>query len=182
GRAVPLAPFLASRRRLPAERRLPVTFSQLFGLVAMVLTHEVARVPLDTPATVDWFGGALPLTLFGLGSIVAFLAWALLAVYRLMRVELQFRALPWAWLGFTLFLMAYGEGLAWHALGRETTPAAAWLAAPLGVAGSLVYAALFAEPKSVIAYRGLVAALRRGDRRRAGSLLPLWLPTYVIFA
>ena len=182
GQAVALATILAFRRKLPAERRLPVTFSQLFGLVAMVLTHEVARVPLDTSATVDWFGWALPLSLFGLASIVAFLAWALLAVYRLMRVELQFRALPWAWLGFALFLMAYGEGLAYHWLRREAVPAAAWLAAPLVVAVFLVYAALFAEPKSVIAYRGLVAALRRGDRRRAGALLPLWLPTYVIFA
>jgi len=182
GQAVALATILAFRRKLPAERRLPVTFSQLFGLVAMFLTHEVARVPLDTSMTVDWFGWTVPLSLFGLGSIVAFLAWALLAVYRLMRVELQFRALPWAWLGFVLFLMAYGEGLAYDALRREAAPASAWLAAPLVVAGFLVYAALFAEPKSVIAYRGLAAALRRGDRRRAGSLLPLWLPTYVIFA
>ena len=182
GQAVALAAILAFRRKLPTERRLPVTFSQLLGLVAVWFTHQVARVPVDSPVTVDWFGWALPLSLFGLGSIVAFLAWALLAVYRLMRVELQFRALPWAWLGFVLFLMAYGEGLAWHALRQEAVPAAAWLAAPLAVAGSLVYAALFAEPKSVIAYRGLVAAVRRGDRRRAGSLLPLWLPTYVIFA
>ena len=182
GQAVALAVILAFRRKLPTERRLPVTFSQLLGLVAVWFTHQVARVPVDSPVTVDWFGWALPLSLFGLGSIVAFLAWALLAVYRLMRVELQFRALPWAWLGFVLFLMAYGEGLAWQALRQEAVPAAAWLAAPLAVAGSLVYAALFAEPKSVIAYRGLVAAVRRGDRRRAGSLLPLWLPTYVIFA
>src|ERR1041385_2797030 len=43
-------------------------------------------------------------------------------------------------------------------------------------------AALFAEPKNIIAYRGLAAALRRRDARRAGSLLPLWLPTYLIFA
>jgi len=112
GQAVALAAILAFRRKLPAERRLPVTFSQLLGLLALGLTREVARVPLDTPATVDWFGWALPLSLFGLGSIVAFLAWALLAVYRLMRVELQFRALPWAWLGFAPILMAQAEGLA----------------------------------------------------------------------
>ena len=33
GQAVALASILAFRRKLPAERRLPVTFSQLFGLV-----------------------------------------------------------------------------------------------------------------------------------------------------
>jgi len=97
-------------------------------------------------------------------------------------VELQFRALPWAWLGFILFLMLYGEGLAYHELRAAAAPPWAWLAVPLTVAGFLVYAALFAEPKSIIAYRGLVAALRRGDARRAGPLLPLWLPTYLLFA
>jgi len=53
---------------------------------------------------------------------------------------------------------------------------------PLFVAGALTYAALFAEPKNIIAYRGLVAALHGGDARRAGSFLPLWLPTYLLLA
>jgi hypothetical protein len=182
GQTVALAAILALRRKMPAERRLPVTFSQLLGLVAIALTYQIGRVPLNGEMTIEWFGWALPPSLFGLGSILAFLAWALLATFRLMRVELQFRALPWAWIGFALFLMLYGEGLVYGALRREAAPASAWLAVPVTVAGMLVYAALFAEPKSIIAYRGLVAALRRGDGRRAGSLLPLWLPTYVIFA
>jgi len=182
GQTVALAAILAFRRKLPAERRLPVTFSQLLGLAAIALTHEVGRLPRDGAITVDWFGWPVPLALFGLVSVLAFLAWALLAIFRLMRIELQFRALPWAWLGFILFLTLYGEGLAYGTLRREPVGPAAWLVVPLVVAGGLAYAALFAEPKNIIAYRGLVAALRGGDARRAGSLLPLWLPTYLLFA
>jgi hypothetical protein len=185
GHALALLAVLAFRRKLPGERRLPVAGSQLVGLLAMfVARFATAGGGLsDAPAgQVGWFDLTLPAPVFWLVSIAAFALWALLGCYRLMRVELQFRAAPWVWFAFLLFVVGWVEGLAWPTLLDAPGGPARWLVAPAVLVGGLTYVALFAERKDPLAYRALGAAFARGDLGRAWTLLPLWLPSWLLFA
>lgn len=187
GQAVALAAALMFLRKLPGGRRLQVNFSHALGVLAAVIGPAgdagpawLLRVGRGVES-VAWYGFELDPSGFAMASLVVFLAWALVAAYRLMRVELQFRSQPWVWPLFVLFLMLYAEGFLYHLMvGLEAR--AAWLMAPLAVAIALVYVAAFTAPKDVVRHRWFVAALRQGRWRRAGELMPLWLPTYVIAA
>jgi hypothetical protein len=185
GHTVALLAVLAFRRKLPGERRLPVAASQVLGLLAIFGTRFITQLggwPELGHQTVGWFGFTFWQPGFLLASTAAFALWALLGCYRLMRVELQFRAAPWVWLAFVLFVIGWAEGLAWPTLLQAPGGPARWLILPAVLAGGLTYVALFAERKDPLAYRALGAALAGGAVGRAWTLLPLWLPTYLLFA
>jgi hypothetical protein len=78
--------------------------------------------------------------------------------------------------------MVYAEGMLYSPIRENANGLAAWLIGPFTIAVLLTYAALFLEPKDVVRYRGLWAALRAGHGRQASSLLPQWLPIYLIAA
>ncbi len=182
GQAVALGASLVFLRKAPGTRRLPVTLSQTLGLL-VIFAVPFASFFSDAWRSIAegrWFGVPVDSASFGLASLAVFILWALLGIYRLMRLELQFRSYPWAWIAFTLFLMAYATGFQYEGLVRLEAATPAWLFAPLSVGILLVYAVLFAEPKDVVRYRWFFAALRRGAGARALVLMPLWLPTYLI--
>jgi hypothetical protein len=131
---------------------------------------------------IDWFGQQFPGPEFALVTLGLFLAWSLFGAYRLMRIELQFRTIPWAWAAFVLFVMAYAEGLLYAPIHEAGNWLAAWLTGPFVIAVLLTYAALFLEPKDVVRYRGLWAAIAAARGARALRLLPQWLPVYVLAA
>lgn len=182
---VAFAASLMFLRKQPLARRLPVTFCQLLGLGAGLLMRsepgQIASLWFEID-TVDWYGLAIEPNLFHLLSLVAFIAWALIGAYRLMRAELQFRAWPWVWLCFAVFLMVYVEGFFDDLLGKTHPQAGLNLLAPLAVGVLLTYAGLFAEQKDIIRYRWAFRALRSGDWRRGFALLPLWVPTFGLAA
>lgn len=182
---VAFAASLMFLRKQPLARRLPVTFCQLLGLGAGLLMRsepgQIANLWLEVE-TVDWYGLEIEPNLFHLLSLTAFGAWALIGAYRLMRAELQFRAWPWIWLCFAVFLMAYAEGFFHNLLGAAHPQAGLNLLAPLAVGVLLTYAVLFAEQKDVVRYRWALRALRSGDWRRGFALLPLWVPTFGLAA
>ena len=99
-----------------------------------------------------------------------------------MRVELQHQALPWAWVGFSLFLMVYVAGFTPAGLERvsDAGPAFMWLVPSFLIAVGLLYAALFAGPKDVVVQRAFLRACMASDWLRAGVLAPLWLPSLVV--
>lgn len=180
--AVALAGSLVFLRRMSGARRLPVTFSQLAGLAIFLMLPVGPFLAAEWRelAGLEWFGLPAGTPGFGLASLLLFLGWALLAIHRLMRAELQFRTWPWAVAAFALFLMVYLVGFQHGLLRAVGAPAALWLATPIAVGTVLLYAALFAEAKDVVRYRWFLAALRAGDAGRALGLAPLWLPLYLI--
>ena len=119
GQTVALTASLAFLQKRRLDCRLPVTFCQLIGLaVAGLMAGSVFEdffiSPHSIPAagqSVSWFGAAVAFWTFALLSVWVFLGWALIGLYRLMQVELQYRTRPWAWAGFTLFMMMYVAGL-----------------------------------------------------------------------
>lgn len=182
--AVALGASLVLLRKAPGARRLPVTLCQVAGLLVVVAipgTFEFGETWWRL-AEGSWFGIPVGTATFGLGSLAVFILWALFGVYRLMRLELQFRSYPWAWIAFTLFVMAYVAGFQDDGIVRWSEAVPAWLLGPIMAGIVLVYAALFAEPKDVVRYRWFLASVGRGDVRRALTLMPLWLPTFLIAA
>lgn len=183
GQAVAFVAALVLLRKMRPTPRLPVTLCQFIGLAALVsFQHGMTGIFLTRsymPDVVQWYSWSISTPEFNLASLAAFLAWTLIAAYRLMRVELQHRNLPWAWIGFSLFLMAYVAGFI--PIGSELLPPAIWRLAPsFLIAILLLYVALFAEPKDVVVQRAFLRALMAFDWRRAGVLAPLWLPSLAV--
>ncbi len=173
---------LALLRRQAVRRRIGVSVSQIVGVLAGLAASGWVGTSLFhiVAPEIAWYGRTWDGGSFVLASLGLFLAWSIFGAYRLMRIELKFRGGPWAWFAFALFLMAYGEGFLYSPIEVAGGTLGAWLGLPFVLAVSLTYIALFFEPKDVMRYRWLGAALATGDLRHAWSLLPQWLPTYAL--
>ncbi len=186
--AVSLATSMLWERRRGVEKRSVVAQPQFLGILVGGYTFFEASgyfgAGSDELASLAWHGMTFNLDRFVLVSVAIFLAWAVLAVYRLMQAELQVRQRPWAWAAFAIFLMVYLSGL--PALSPAHMGNAGLLTArlllALAVALMLAYATYFLFEKDPISLRGLVLALKGGDARRALRLLPQWLIITVITA
>jgi hypothetical protein len=106
--------------------------------------------------------------------MVAFAAWAVIGVWRLMRAELQFRTLPWLWFLFLLFLAAYVSFIAGARPDFYYAPAAALFVC--------TYFLALVEPKDVVGLRRLLRRAGAGQIRGFFEVLPLSLLTYVVTA
>ena len=182
-------------RKARAEGRLATLrsaaggfFSIFFLITAAWLVSRLAPLwvgaSLDPMAPeaqlsqVDWWGASVDERLFVTLSLVAFAAWTMAGVWRLMRLELQMRNAPWLWAGFLLFAAVWAAGLATGT--RELHPAALrWLAA-LGPLAAAVYASAFAEPADRVRLRRFAQAARRGQWSEAAVLTPAVAPALVL--
>jgi hypothetical protein len=112
----------------------------------------------------DWWGVPIPMGWFIALSLAAFAAWAMVGAWRLMRLELQMRNLPWAWPLFVVFAGIWAAGLAGDA-------GTAWAASGV-VFAACAYAAMFAEPAERVRLRGFGARALGGDWRGAAYDVP----------
>jgi hypothetical protein len=182
GHTVSLAAALAWLRKIRPARRVPVTLCQILGIgvgYQLAPTSQIVMY-LEWLGTIDWYGFLLDGQTFLLASLLVFLAWGLLATYRLMQAELQVRMRPWAWPAFTLFAMLYVDGLFLGRCARCSETALGWIAAPYVVATLSAYLALFLEPKDIVRSRALLAAIGAGGWRRATTLVPFWLVSVLL--
>ncbi len=120
---------------------------------------------------------------FLLASLAIFAAWTLVACYRAMRLELKMRNGPWVWIGFLVFIGVYVAGFdAWlpkdWALGGANT-----IALRLALAAStyivITYLKVFLDPKDLVLYRWLGAAISRGRLLSAAARLQGWMMGYL---
>jgi hypothetical protein len=175
-----MALALIGVRRARAEGRNAAFRFTLGGLVGLaIVASAAARVapnrgqglggPLDwltagAHETV-WWGLAVPGGWFIAVSLAMFGAWALVAAWRLMRLELQMENFPWAWPLFTLFAGIWSAGLAGDNWAMRFAAAGAVFAA-------CAYAAAFAEPADRVRLRQFAQALSRRDLIRAAYSAP----------
>ncbi len=188
--ATALAMSLQSIRKGRQPGRVKTFLFQLIGLGAAWLAYlptYTSWMMGSGPGRVGWFGLSVPASQFGLATLGLYTLWAVVAVYRLMRLELQKPSTPIAWAAFMAFLIVYGTGLALggnaaladfsgrlqHALQSAAPSVAALCAYAIMLAFS--YVAVFTEPKDPVALGQFVAAARQGRWRRAWSLMPRWL-------
>ena len=105
----------------------------------------------------QWWGMPVdPGAAFALSAAI-YAGWAMVAAWRLMRLELQMRNGPWTWVAFLLFSAVFLAGFAAHG-----GPAAEFAVAA-GVFATGAYAAAFAEPTERTRLRHFSEALRRFD-------------------
>jgi len=178
--AIALATALLLLRKSRSRRRLVVTFAQAMGLapfafVPFPLTHISKAL---SEGQIKWYGDTWPVQPFYLVSFFVFCVWSWISVYRLMRLELQYRNWPFVWCGFLVFIMFYLAGFI------SLQDAALTLGARLGIAAVtgvlLTYVSFFSEAKDPIRYRWAIKKLGVGDWRQGLSFLPLWPFAYLL--
>lgn len=177
--AVSLSVALLLLRKAQLRRRLMVTFAQVCGLIVYANSFfgDVASL-MGGPHHVSWYGTIYPAVSFDLISLAIFGFWMWFGLYRLMRLELQYRNWPWAWLGFLAYALIFFGGF----FADAGVPTAERLAAPFILAIILTYLSFLAEPKDPVRYRWGIIALLSGDLGKALSFIPLWLITYAVMA
>ena len=195
--AIALALSLQSIRKGRQHGRVKTLFFQLVAIL-VVLPFAYSLIWLDDwlTQTVYWFYLPLTVQFFALVSALLFSGWAVLAVYRQMRLELQKPTAPTAWLVFLLFLILYQSGLIYggtyaadHIL-REfsdfrlggTPPLSGSIFAAGFLLSLMVYLAIFTEAKSMIGLRQAWDAMRAGDWRRVWLHMPRWAVTLKLTA
>jgi len=196
--AIALALSLQSIRKGRQHGRIKTLFFQFIALL-VVLPFAYALIWLDRwteQETIYWFSLPVRIQTFALISALLFSGWAVLAVYRQMRLELQKPTGPTAWLAFLAFLLLYQTGLIYggsHRLGQalreftnpqitnnDTLSLAILLAGIL--LSVLVYVAIFTEAKSMIGLRQANEAFWRGQWRRFWLHTPRWAITLKLTA
>jgi hypothetical protein len=196
--AIALTLSLQSIRKGRQHGRIKTLFFQFVALL-VVLPFAYALIWLDTwieRETIYWFAFSIGAQGFALISALLFSAWAVLGVYRQMRLELQKPTAPTAWLAFLLFLLIYQTGLIYggafrvdNALQefsdlqlRGATSFSIALVAAGVLLSALVYLAIFTEAKSMIGLRQAWDGFRHGQWRRLWLHMPRWAITLKLAA
>ena len=185
--AAGFAAALVGVRKARAEGRLNSLrsaaggiFSVVFVLFAIGVASQIGGLffggindfaPVETGGEARFWGAEIDRNLFTTLSLVAFAAWAMIAAWRLMRLELQKRNGPLFWTAFLLFTAFWAAGQA-EADVRGTVngvevDAGALLrwgaAAAIFLAGA--YVAAFSEPPTASACAASPAGALGGSRR-----------------
>ena len=166
-------------RKATQHRRLTITLAQSCGFLLFFFVvaggfPNARHRPIDVPdaifssGTVEWYGTARDAAEFRSATIAIFCIWAVIAAYRLMRTELQYRCLPWIWTVFLLFVVAWVNGLGFG-----------WSFPALVV---LTYVSLFADNRDPVRYRWAILAFRRGNVLEAIAAIPWWFISFALFA
>lgn len=133
-----------------------------------------ASIGYFPPAPITtWYGIAITGNLFHQLSLLLALFWCGVGNYRLMTQELGMRTLPWAWLGFSLFLMIYLGGF---------IPSSAYsfsLAAFL-VCSGLTYVGVLIERNDAMRIKRLLTYFRQNRWRRVAEETPIWWLSFIL--
>jgi hypothetical protein len=112
---------------------------------------------------------------FALLTLLAFLAWTMTGIYRLLRSELQMENGPWVWLGFMGFLMVYTAGFVPEDSFSQWPPVGDYrLFCVFGVAALSTYLMALSERKDPVSFERLWVAAREKRVQRALGELPCW--------
>ena len=181
-----LASLHAVRRRAgEAPSRGAGLFS--LGLVAAVPFLLWGNAARSSAPALQWYGGFYEMAPFAITSTVVYAAWAVTGLYMLMRLELQRRNLPLAWLAFVVFVVAWCAGFVESGAARVGSlgvprlgdGTARFLAALVACAG-LYYVTLLVEPKDPVELRRLVREARAGRWGTAAEVVPRWALTLAV--
>lgn len=177
--ATGFAAALVGVRKARAEGRLNTLrsaaggiFSVFFVLFAIGVASQIGErffggvndfTPVVSGEAVRFWGAELEANLFTTLSLAAFAAWALVAAWRLMRLELQKQNSPLFWTAFLLFAAFWAAGQAGGAAGGTVNDVEIQAGAMLRWAAAAAvfllgaYASAFAEPADRVRLRGFTA-------------------------
>jgi len=166
-------------RKATRHRRLTITLAQscgfllFFTVVAGGFPHARPSAigsaqPLFSNGIIEWYGISQDAAAFRSATIAIACIWAVIAAYRLMRTELQYRCLPWIWTVFLLFVVAWASGL-------ELGFGWAFLAMVV-----MTYVSFFADHRDPVRYRWAIRSLRRGKLSEVVAAIPWWSISYAL--
>ncbi|CAK0754379.1 putative Multidrug transporter [Azospirillaceae bacterium] len=167
-------------RHEPESLHFHVIASQTAAIMAVVPILVKATAPGNIDGEVVWFGVGVPSPAFLFFSQIAFLLWTMVGLYRLMRIELNYRPGPQAtWLLFALFLASYISGFddlfstsaGSHAVGDALETRAFTTFCVFTV---LTYVAAFIEPKNIVRLRRWAELIASGNVMRSLDIAPSW--------
>lgn len=172
GQAVALLASLLAIRR---DRRFSRSQASVFSVLGLMTAFTMLSLGFQGRGHIQWYGNSfLPID-FTLLLLALLLAWAVIGIYRLMRLELQMKNPPWIWLGFVIFLMAYTAGFSLPAAqGISAGALSRCLLSAYVTAVALTYLTALAEPKDPIRFRRLIRAGKDGDWRLLLQGCPSW--------
>lgn len=124
-------------------------------------------------ATLHWYDMQLNSHQFHKISLLLALFWSGVGNYRLMTQELGIRTLPWIWLCFSLFLMAYLGGLI-------PSGTFSFSLAAFTVFSALTYIGILVERHDPMRIKRLLTYFSAGNWQRGGEEIPLWWLTYLL--
>ncbi len=174
--AVILIAMTAVSRRNSA-RQLDVTIAQIIVLVASLM---FAGFFSDLPSgqKIYWFAYACDVIWFAVISAVAFAAWAVIGLWRRMRVELQMKSLPVLWPAFVLFTGLWLSGLV---AGQITSYVATFTILTMTVTAMVAtYVPAVLERMDPVHLRRLIGTLREGRLGVALAQAPLWVVSHAL--
>jgi hypothetical protein len=171
--------LLSSLQAIRKDRRYSRSQAAAFLVLGIGLGMPLVSTAFADAVPFTWYGMQLDARDFALASLLIFLFWALVAIARLLRAELQMRSYPHVWVLFVLFVMAYVGGFL---PGEQASSISLWLWSAAAVAATLTYGMLFSERKDPVAFRRLLQAWQGGAWREVACHLPLWLTTLPLVA
>ncbi|MGZ4960599.1 MAG: hypothetical protein ACXV7J_15245 [Methylomonas sp.] len=137
------------------------------------LSKMPANIYFPTVPITDWYGMAISGERFHRISLLLALFWCGIGNYRLMTLELGMRSLPWAWMGFCVFLMVYLGGF--FPSSSYSFSLAAFL-----VCSALTYIGILVERTDPMRIKRLFTYFQQQNWRRTGEELPIWWPTLML--
>lgn len=174
--------MLASLLSIRKDRRFSRSMASAFfalGLMIAILALNFGSGKFDSFV---WAGIRFESINFGLLSILMFLIWTIVGIYRLMRLELQMKNLPFVWLGFVVFLMMYAAGFTSRSSELSSGSSTSfYLSIAYAVAALLVYLTALVEPKDPVRFRRLIRLWEERDWRQFLESSPCWLTALPVF-
>ena len=186
--AVALLSSLVLIRRNTGNWRLDTFLCQVAGIGAgfayYSLWSSVDAFEQSGMRSLTWWGHAFNLTSFHFTSLLIFLGWALLGVWRAMRAELRFANGPFVWLAYLAYTAIYTAGFESLLANFGVS-----LMAPMGhvtprlmlavlALGASAYSMVFLEPKDLVRLRWLADQFRAGRYAKAFLALDAWMLSY----
>lgn len=126
-----------------------------------------------------WHGFMVSKSHFDLYSVLFVLFWVVVAIQRLLRLELQYKNAPLVWAAFVVSMAVYMAGLSSQGgafiVEKFTLAMQYWLA--FSVVAVLLYIKMLEESKDIMPYKRFVAAWRARDWSLAFLNVPRWAVT-----
>lgn len=182
GHAFSLNFSLIEIRKNRDKEKIKTTSFFLVGLVLILflvpgfLISGLTGLYGKTERTVSWHGSDIVYSDFMLLSVIFFLLWSVVGVYRNMKTEFQMSSGPYVWLAFLISLMVYLSGFISYDKSLDPvkyTVIGLYISYAVGVFTTYIMA--FSEPKQLVEFRFLADKAKKGLWKEFGDNLPLWL-------
>ncbi len=186
--------LLLSLQIMPSSRYNKNIKSFRYFLIALIIGSQFTSNSLVFSKfgnnLVNWHNIDINQLNFVLSSLVIFLAWGLIGLYRSFAKELQYPNVPWAWLLFNVFCLIYFSGLAtfkqFDATHFEKLESlkAIYTSVPTYfafiVALILMYTAIIIDNLSILQYKKLLIGFKQGRLIEALGHLPKWVVSFAL--